>query len=51
MAQGDNTTGTTGTNTIFGMTHDEINCIPEDRVVMYARIVIDVQPQKEDPSL
>ena len=30
------------------MTHDEIDCIPEDRVVMYVRIVIDVRPQKED---
>ena len=32
------------------MTHDEIDCIPEDRVVTYVCIVIDFCPQKEDPN-
>ena len=50
MAQGNKETGTVGTNAMFVITHDEIDCIPEDRVVMYARIVIDFRLQKEDPN-
>jgi hypothetical protein len=41
---------TVGTNTIFFLSHDEIRCIPKDRVVTYARIVIDHRPQKDDPN-
>ena len=32
------------------MTHDQIRQIPKDRVVTYARIVVDFRPQKEDPN-
>jgi hypothetical protein len=49
MAQGDNKTGQKGTNSIFVMTHTEILHIPKDRMVMYARVVIDFRPQKADP--
>jgi hypothetical protein len=40
---------TKGTNTIFYLSHAEILSIPKDRTVTYGRIVIDHQPQKEDP--
>ena len=33
-----------GTNCVFVMTHEEIKNIPEDRVVPYARIVLDFRP-------
>ena len=42
--------GTQGTNTIYFMTLDEISTIPKDRVVTYARVVVDYRPQKEDPN-
>ena len=32
------------------MSHEEIAKIPRDRVVTYARIVIDYRPQKDDPN-
>jgi hypothetical protein len=35
-------------NTIFFLSHKEIWCIPTNRTVSYARIVIDHHPQKED---
>ena len=41
---------TKGTNTIKFLTLEEIPCIPDDRVVTYARIVVDFCPQKEDPN-
>jgi hypothetical protein len=41
---------TVGTNTIFFLSHDEIRRIPKDRTVTYACIVIDHQPQKNDPN-
>ena len=50
MAQGDNKTKCEGTNSIFVMSHDEIKQIPKDRVVTYARIVVDFRPQKKDPN-
>ncbi len=40
---------TKGTNTIFFLSHTEIRLIPADRIVTYARIVIDHRPQKDDP--
>jgi hypothetical protein len=49
MAQGDNKTGQKGTNSIFVMTHDEIQLIPADRTVTYARAVVNFCPQKLDP--
>jgi hypothetical protein len=50
MAQGNKHTGTKGRNSIFIMTHDEIDYIPEDRVVTYARTVINFLSTKEDPN-
>ncbi len=41
MAQGDDKTGTKGTNFIFDMTHEEIAQIPEDRLVTYVQTVVD----------
>ena len=32
------------------MNHDEIANIPKDRVVTYARVVVDFRPQKDDPN-
>ena len=49
-AQGDNKTGEKGTNTLFVMTHEQINNIPKDQTVTYGRIVIDYQPQKSNPN-
>ena len=39
-----------GTNTIFYLTHDEIRCIPKNRMVAYAQIVIAHHPQKDNPN-
>ena len=39
-----------GTNTVRFMSLDEIKNIPKDRVVTYARIVVDYRPQKKDPN-
>ena len=52
MAQCNKKIGTAATNSNFAMTHAEIDCISEDKVVMYACIVNDFQfqPQKEDPT-
>jgi len=41
---------TKGTNTFFYLSHADISIIPRDRTETYARIVIDHQPQKEDPN-
>ncbi len=41
---------TVGTNMIFYLTHTEIRCIPKDQTVMYAQIVINYHPQKDDPN-
>ena len=41
---------TTGTDTMFFLTHKEIKNIPKDRVATYARIVVDYRPQKADPN-
>ncbi len=37
-------------NTIFFLSHNEIQHIPNNRTVTYARIVIDHRPHKEDPN-
>ena len=50
MAHRDKERGIKGTNATFVMTNDDINCIPEDRVVMYVCIIIDFRLQKEDPN-
>ncbi len=49
MAQGDNKTGQKGTNLIFVITHNEIKLIPKTQTVIYACIVVNFCPQKEDP--
>ncbi len=49
MAQGDNKTGQKGTNSIFVMTHDEIQALPKNQIVTYAHVVVDFCPQKADP--
>ena len=51
MSQGDNKTGTKLTNSNFVMSHDEIDNIPADRIFTYARIVVDLLPQKEELNL
>ena len=50
LAQGDQLTGTEGTDSVFVMSHQDIETIPSDRVVTYARIVVDFRPQKKDPN-
>ena len=50
MAQGDKKTGTKGTHATCIKTDNNIDCIPGDRVMTYARIVIDLRPQKEDSN-
>ena len=41
---------TKGTETVKFMTWKEINQIPVDRTVTYARIVLDYRSQKKDPN-
>lgn len=50
IAQGDELTGTPGTNCVFVMSPEDIPNIPKDRVVTYASIAVDYRPQKEDPN-
>eukprot|EP00970_Alexandrium_tamarense_P017799 scaffold11398_cov137-Alexandrium_tamarense.AAC.1 len=50
LAQGDDLTGTKGTDTIVFLDRIGIKNIPKDRVITYARIVVDYRPQKEDPN-
>ena len=50
MFQGDDKTNTPGTCSIFVMTHNEIRHIPQDRVVTYARLVVDFRLQKDNPN-
>ena len=35
---------------MFVMSHKDIPNIPMDRVVTYAKVVVDYRPQKEDPN-
>lgn len=50
LAQGDELTREPGSDTIFFLTQDQIKQIPKDRVITYARIVVDFRLQKEDPN-
>lgn len=50
MAQGDDYTKTPGTDSIFVIAPENIKNIPKDRVITYARIVVDFRPQKPDPN-
>jgi len=49
MCQGDNKTGTVGTDTMFVMTPQDVTNMPADRFATYSNIVVDFRPQKEDP--
>ena len=51
MAQGNDKTGQAGTNSVFVMTHDEIDiAMKAGHKWTYARVVVDYCPQKEDPN-
>jgi hypothetical protein len=50
MAQGDKRTGTTRTNLIFVMTHNEMRNIPKDRDNTYSRLEVNYRPQQDDPN-
>ena len=51
MAQGDDKTGKKGTNSVFVMTHKEIDIAKNaGHKWTYARIVVDYRSQKEDPN-
>jgi len=49
MCQGDDKTGTVGTDAMFVMTPQDVANMPTDRFATYANIVINFRPQKEDP--
>jgi hypothetical protein len=50
MSQGDDKTGQKGTNAMFIMSPQDIPNIPKNRVVTYARVMVDHHPQKADPN-
>ena len=45
MCQGDDKTGTVGTNAMFVMTPQDVENMPTDRLATYANIIVDFQPQ------
>jgi len=49
MCQGNDKTGTVGTDAMFVMTPQDVANMPADRFATYANIVVDFRPQKEDP--
>jgi hypothetical protein len=49
MCQGDNKTKAKGTNTMFVMKPEEVNHTPAAKFAMYANIVVDYWPLKDDP--
>ena len=50
LTQGDNKTRTKGTDSLILLNHDEIQNIPTNRTVTYAKIVVEYRPHKEDPN-
>jgi hypothetical protein len=46
----DNKMGQKGTNAMFVMSPSDIPLIPKDRIITYARVVVNHRPQKEDPN-
>jgi hypothetical protein len=51
MAQGDDKTGQKGMNSVFVMSHKEIDIAKvAGHTWTYARIVVNYRPQKEDPN-
>jgi hypothetical protein len=49
VCQGDNKTGTKGTDAMFVMEPKDVPNIPKDQPPTYAKVVIAYHPQKEDP--
>jgi len=49
MCQGDNKTGTKGTDAIFVMEPHNVPHIPKDQPPTYAKVVVAYRPQKDDP--
>jgi hypothetical protein len=49
MCQGDNKTGTKGTDAIFVMEPHDVPHIPKDQPPTYAKVVVAYCPQKDDP--
>jgi hypothetical protein len=49
MCQGDNKTGTKGTNAIFVMNPRNVPNIPKDQPPTYAKVIVAYHPQKDDP--
>ena len=49
MVQGDKKTGQKGTNSIFVMTHKDIQLIPTSQTVTYACFAVNFCPPKVDP--
>jgi hypothetical protein len=49
MCQGDNKIGAKGTNAMFVMKPEEVGHTPTARLARYANIVVDYQPQKNNP--
>ncbi len=49
-SQGDNKMSQKGTNAMFVMLPSNVPNIPKDRVITYARVVVDHCPQKADPN-
>ncbi len=49
MVQGNDKTGQKGSNSIFVMTHNEIQKIPKNQTVTYACVIVNFHPQKAEP--
>jgi hypothetical protein len=50
MCQGNNKTGTNGTNAIFIMDPKDVSNIPKDQPPTYAKVVVAYRLQKEGPN-
>ena len=50
LAQGDAETNTPGSDSIHVLPLEQIQHIPKDRTITYARIVVDYRPQKTNPN-
>ncbi len=49
MCQSNNKMGTVGTDAMFVMTPQDVANMPSDHLATYANIIVNFQPQKEDP--
>jgi hypothetical protein len=50
MCQGDNKTGSKGMNAMLVMKPEEADHTPAIRLATYANIIVDYQPQKDNPD-